>query len=152
MNHCIGNNGRIPWHLPDEFAHFEKTTKGKPIIMGRKTYEDHKSFLAGRRNIVISNQKNYEAAQGVEVAHSLDDAFKLSKQSSNEVFVIGGVHFFTAALPLAEAVYETIVDAEIEGDTVLPEFDYSHWNTELLQYRPADKDHQFTFSIYRHCR
>ncbi|NBC10803.1 MAG: hypothetical protein GVY24_03590, partial [Planctomycetes bacterium] len=73
-NHCIGKAGRIPWRLPDDFKHFKRTTMGKPIIMGRRTYEDHESALPGRLNVVITRQPDYRAAEGVVVVDSLDAA------------------------------------------------------------------------------
>jgi len=152
LNHCIGDKGRVPWSLPKEFSHFEDTTMGKAVIMGRKTYEDHKSVLPGRRNIVISTQPDYRPANGVELAHSQADAIELAEQESEEVFVIGGVSLFIAELPKADLVYETVVDVQIPGDTVLPEFDFSLWNTELLQAHPIDEKHKFAFKIYRHRR
>lgn len=152
MNHCIGNKGQIPWRLPDDFAHFKKTTMGKPIIMGRKTYEDHDSALPGRLNIVVSRQTNYPAAAGVKVVPSLDDAIALAKAESEEIFIIGGVYFFEAALSKADVVYETIVEANVIGDAILPVFDFSKWQTELLQDHPADERHVFAFKVYKHSR
>ena len=152
LDRCIGNNGQVPWHLPNEFAHFESITMGRPIIMGRKTYEDHESALPGRLNIVISTQQDYKTVEGVELVHSLYDAIALGKSKSEHIFVIGGVSIFTAALPNAGTVYETIVDAEITGDAVLPVFDFSDWDTELLQDHPIDKHHEFAFKVYRHKR
>ena len=152
LDHCIGDRGIIPWHLPDDFAHFENTTSGKPIIMGRKTYEDHNSALPDRLNIVISSQDDYQTAPGVVLMHSLHEALTYTQQQSKDVFVIGGVSFFNAALPLATVVYETIVDATIAGDTILPDYDFSDWASTLLQDHPIDEDHQFAFKIYRHQR
>ena len=90
MDHCIGKNGRVPWHLPEEFAHFENTTMGKPVIMGRKTYEDHESVLRGRTNIVISTQAGYKAVAGVKLVRSFDEAVTLAQSESEHFFVILG--------------------------------------------------------------
>lgn len=152
LNHCIGNKGAIPWHLPDEFAHFKNTTLGKPVIMGRKSYEDHKSLLPGRLNIVISRQQDYRAVEGVEVVQSLTQAISLASGHSEEIFIIGGVAMFIAAFPNATVVHETIVQTEIAGDTFLPEFDFGDWITELLQEHPADSRHAYPFKVYRHSR
>jgi len=151
-NHCIGVDGRIPWRLPDDFSHFKTTTMGKPIIMGRKTYEDHSSALPGRLNIVVSRNKAYKAANGVVVVGSLEEAIDRAYKDSPEIFVIGGVPFFEAAWPVAEVVYETVVDANIEGDANLPAFDYSQWHTELLQDHPVDDRHEYAFKVYKHTR
>jgi len=151
-NHCIGKEGRIPWRLPDDFAHFKKTTMGKPIIMGRKTYEDHESALPGRLNIVVTRQKEYKVVEGIEVTDSLQAAIDMASQTSDEIFIIGGVAFFTAAYQRADTVYETIVDADIDGDAFLPEFDYSAWRSELIEDHPADDKHKFGFKVYKHLR
>lgn len=152
LDHCIGDRGMIPWHLPDDFAHFENTTSGKPIIMGRKTYEDHKSALPDRLNIVISSQSDYQTAPGIVLVHSLENALAHAQKHSRDVFIIGGVSFFNAALPRAAVVYETIINANIAGDTILPDYDFSDWESTLLQDHPVDKNHQFAFKIYRHKR
>ena len=152
LNHCIGQAGRIPWHLPDEFAHFKKTTLGKPIIMGRKTYEDHESALPGRRNIVISRQANFKPVEGIEVAHSLEAAIDMAYESCDEIFVIGGVHFFIAAMPLASCVYETVIQADIDGEALLPDFDFSDWNSELIAEHDIDERHAYAYKVYCHTR
>ncbi len=152
-NHCIGKAGRIPWHLPDDFKHFKQTTLGKPIIMGRRTYEDHDSALPGRLNIVITRQADYRVAEGVEVVSSLDAALQRAYQNSDEVFVIGGSHFFTQAFPQADRVYETIVHTTIgDGDTFLPDFDFTGWQQKKLLHHPADERHAFAFTVYLYAR
>ena len=151
-NNCIGKNGKIPWHLPDEFRHFKRTTLGKPIIMGRKTYEDHQSALPGRRNIVISRQNNYQTTPGIELQPSLDAAIASARTTSDEVFVIGGVHFFVEAFQTADFVYETIIEAEIDGEAILPEFDFSNWNSEIIERHDVDEKHAYAYHIFKHVR
>lgn len=151
-NHCIGDGGRIPWRLPDEFAHFKRTTMGKPIIMGRKTYDDHQSALPGRLNIVVSRQANLPLSEGVVLASSLESALAIAHEQSDEVFVIGGVSFFIAALPIAQRVYETIVEADIDGDAILPAFDFSHWHTKDIEHHAVDERHQYSYRVYLHER
>ncbi|MBT8148547.1 MAG: dihydrofolate reductase [Gammaproteobacteria bacterium] len=151
-NHCIGAQGKIPWHLPNDFAHFKHTTMGKPIIMGRKTYEDHQSALPGRLNVVVSRQKDYAVAPGIVLAHSLDEALRIARDNNPSVFVIGGVTFFIEALPQADVVYETVVDIEIEGDAILPAFDFSDWHTEVLHEHGTDDRHAVGFVVYKHSR
>lgn len=152
LNHCIGDNGAVPWSLPDDYAHFENTTFGKPVIMGRKTYEDHESVLPGCLNIVVSKQHAYPVAQGIELVQSLPDAISLASEKSDEIFVIGGAGLLSLAFLKASTVYETIVDTTISGDTVLPNFDFSAWNTQLLQNHSIDQHHEFAFRVYRHHR
>lgn len=151
-NHCIGKDGRIPWHLPEDFAHFKKTTMGKPIIMGRKTYEDHESALPGRLNIVVTRQEKCKVVEGIEVFSSLDAAIKRASEVSDEIFIIGGVEFFKQAYEIADTVYETIIDADIDGDAFLPAFDYSGWDSELLQIKEVDDKHKFRFEVYQRVR
>ena len=152
MDHCIGDNGQLPWHLPDELAHFEATTMGKTLVMGRKTYEDQHSTLAGRFNIVVSGQPGYEVADGVALVTSPEKALELATTMNREVFVIGGIRLFTAALSVAQRVYETVVEAEIDGETVLPAIDYSEWDTEILSIHPRDERHEFAYKVYLHTR
>lgn len=151
-NHCIGKAGRIPWHLPDEFGHFKRTTLGKPIIMGRKTYEDHKSALPDRRNIVISRQIDYQAVEGIELQPSLEAAIKSGHDSSDEVFVIGGVHFFVEAFKKADCVYETVIEAEIDGEVILPQFDFSRWHSKVIDRHGTDEKHAYPYRIIKHVR
>jgi dihydrofolate reductase len=152
LNYCIGDNGGLPWCLPNEYAHFEKTTAGKAVVMGRKTYEDHESVLPGCLNIVVSKQQAYPVAEGIELVQSLPDALDLASKHSDEIFVIGGADLLNLAFSKADTVYETIVDTRISGDTVLPKFDFSDWNTELLQSHPVDTQHEFGFKVYLHQR
>ena len=154
-NHVIGKDGHIPWRLPDDFKHFKQTTMGCPILMGRKTYEDHESALPGRLNVVITRQAEYQAAEGVAVVHSLEEAVALAheREPGKEVFVIGGVKFFTEAFEAAQRVYETVVHTTVEGgDAVLPAFDFYDWRTTVLQEHPADARHEHAFTVYRHER
>ncbi|MEM6750438.1 MAG: dihydrofolate reductase [Planctomycetota bacterium] len=152
-NRVIGAKGGIPWRLPDDFAHFKRTTMGTPILMGRRTYEDHDSALPGRLNIVITRNADYQPAEGVEVAPSLKAALELAAQENDEAFVIGGVGLFADALPRAQTVYETVVHAEVEGDAVLPDFDFATgWATTVLAEHPVDDRHAHAFTVYRHDR
>lgn len=151
-NHCIGIDGRIPWRLPDDFAHFKRTTMGCPIIMGRRTYEDHESALPGRLNIVITRQAGYTPAQGVVVVAGLDEAIATARRDHGDYFVIGGVQLFVDSLPLADRVYETVVHATVDGDAFLPAFDFSNWHTSELATHSADDRHAHAFTIYQHDR
>ncbi|MBX2853048.1 MAG: dihydrofolate reductase [Phycisphaeraceae bacterium] len=148
-NHVIGADGRIPWRLPDDFKHFKRTTMGCPIIMGRKTYEDHESALPGRLNLVITSNAGYQAAGGIEVVTSLDAAIGRAAQDNDLAFIIGGVGLFTQTFDRVQTVYETVVHTEIEGDAVLPAFDFTGWRSKVLQEHPADGRHNFAFTVRR---
>ena len=151
-NWCIGKNGKVPWHLPDEFAHFKRVTMGKPIIMGRKSYEDHKSLLPGRLNIVISRKPDYKAVDGILLVQSLEHAMETAYADNDEIFVIGGAGLLAETLPVADAVYETLVDTDIEGDAYLPRFDFSDWTSEILERHSVDERHPLSYTAYCHRR
>jgi len=118
----IGLNGVMPWHLPEDLAHFKQQTQGSPVIMGRKTWESLPPRfrpLPGRRNIVISRQTDWQA-DGAELADSLPAAQSLCA-GSEVVWVIGGAQIYAQALPLAQRVVMTQIDAEYAGDAFAPE-------------------------------
>lgn len=151
-NYCIGRNGRLPWSLPDEFEHFNATTRDAAIIMGRKTYEDHSSEFPGRCNIVITRQESYPLAAGVHRAVSLQSALGLARETHAQVFVIGGAGCLRDALSMADTVYETVVHADILGDTFVDAFDFEGWRTLKLVDHPKDEAHIYGFSIYKYQR
>lgn len=150
-NRVIGKDGKIPWRLPDDFKHFKQTTMGCPIIMGRKTYEDHESALPGRLNLVVTRNVDYQAAEGIEVVTSLDAAIQRSAQDSDRAFIIGGVGLFEQTFDQVQTVYETVVHTEVFGEdlAVLPAFDFTGWHGEVLQEHPADDRHTFAFTVQR---
>ncbi len=148
-NRVIGANGRIPWRLPDDFAHFKRTTMGRPIIMGRKTYEDHESALPGRLNLVVTRDGSYQAAEGVEVVACLDQAMARAGEASDLAFIIGGVGLFEQTFDRVQTVYETVVHAEIKGEAVLPVFNFEGWQRNVLEEHPVDDRHAFAFTILR---
>lgn len=121
-NGVIGHQGAMPWHLPEDLAHFKRTTQGHPVIMGRKTWQSLPTAfrpLPGRRNIVITRQLDWQA-EGAEVAHSLQAAIE-SCAPAAIVWVIGGADIYRQALPLAQQVVVTEIDADFEGDAFAPE-------------------------------
>lgn len=151
-NYCIGCDGDLPWQLPDEFAHFTRTTAGGAVIMGRKTYQDHNSYLSGRVNIVVSRNEALRLAPNVQRAESLPAAITLAEQGDCEIFVIGGSGLFREAFPRVHTVYETVVHADIGGDTFVDHFDFTAWHTQVLEQHPADGAHAWAFTIYQHTR
>src|SRR3990167_10858678 len=115
----IGKKGSLPWYIPQELKRFKEITMGHPIIMGRKTHESIGRVLPGRTNIIITREPNYQA-EGCIVVHSLEEA--LRQVQDEEVFVIGGGEIYKQALPLADKLYLTYIDKEIEGDTFFPDY------------------------------
>jgi dihydrofolate reductase len=144
-NGVIGRDGTLPWRLPDEMAHFVRVTMGKPVVMGRRTWESLKKPLAGRANIVVTHQPGYEA-KGATVVHSLDEAWSAAGRA-DETCVIGGSTLYAETLPIADAIYLTEVDADLEGDTHLPSFDRAEWQETEVARHPVDDRHAYPFRI-----
>ena len=145
QNRVIGLNNAMPWHLPGELQYFKETTMGKPIIMGRKTFESIGRPLPGRRNIVITRNPQYDA-QGIELAYSLEEAIKLAGDVE-EIMIIGGQQIFTESLPLADRLYITEIDYAFEGDTYFP--DYEGWQKVSCQEPIQTPDgYTFQYCIY----
>jgi len=147
-NRIIGKDNDMPWHLPADLAYFKKTTLGKPIIMGRKTYESIGRPLPGRQNIVISRDINYKA-DGIDTVTSVDAALALVK-GIEEVMVIGGGAIYKHCLPAADRLYITHIDAEIEGDTQFPSYGTDIWNKVKSDKFLADTKNKYNldFCIY----
>lgn len=117
----IGRDNTMPWHLPADLKHFKAVTMGHPVIMGRLTYESIGKALPGRKNIVISRNKNY-ALKDAEVVSSCDDAIALASQTSDQLMVIGGGKIYAEFLAKAKRLYFTFIDLEVEGDTQFPDW------------------------------
>ena len=140
-NRLIGNKNQLPWHLPADFAHFKSVTMGKPVIMGRKTFESIGKPLPGRINIVLSRDPD-TSFEGVECVSSFADA--LAKvPGTQEVMVIGGSTIYEMLLPQVNRMYFTYVDAEFEGDAWFPEYDKNQWHETESVTRPADKKNRY---------
>ena len=135
-NRVIGSNNQMPWHLPADFAYFKKVTLGHPVIMGRKTFESIGRPLPGRRNIVVSRNPAFRA-EGVDVMTSLDAAIKACQNT--EAFVIGGATLYAEALPHADRLFITEVDASPNGDTLFPSLDKNLWREITRERREADE-------------
>lgn len=131
-NHVIGKDNTMPWHLPEDLRHFKRVTLGKPVVMGRNTYESIGKPLVQRANIIISRNPAYRV-EGAAVVHSLDAALALGADllrdagPDAELMIIGGAQIYAQALPLAQRLYLTEVHAEPEGDASFPQFDRSKW-------------------------
>jgi len=150
-NGVIGRDNALPWRLPADLAHFKRTTLGKPIIMGRRTYESIGRPLPGRANIVVSRNPAFTAA-GVHSAASLDAALALAaeiarRDGSDEVVVIGGAAIYREALPLANRLYLTEVHASVAGDVLLPRIDRDAWREVSRERHRADAANAFDYSF-----
>jgi len=144
-NRVIGRDNQLPWHLPADLKHFKQLTTGKPILMGRKTWESIGRPLPERTNIVITRDTDYTAA-GCVVVHSIDAALRAAGHN-DEVMVIGGSELYRQVLPQATTIYLTRVHADIQGDAVFPEIDESEWReVERIDCEPDEKNtHAYSF-------
>lgn len=141
-NRIIGKDNQMPWHLPADLAFFKQTTLGKPVLMGRRTYESIGRPLPGRLNIVISRDENWQAA-GVTRVASPEAALALV-QDHDEIMVIGGGAIYQAFLPLADTLYLTLIQADIAGDTQFPDYEaQGNWQSEQLGVHHADEKNQY---------
>jgi dihydrofolate reductase len=149
-NGIIGNDNQMPWHLPADLAYFKKVTLGKPIIMGRKTFESIGRPLPGRRNIVISRNGQYNAT-GVECVTSVEAALELVNDVE-EIMVIGGGAIYQHCMPFATRLYVTHIKADIAGDTQFPQFDTAvEWQKTSGDLFQADdkNNYDLDFCIYQ---
>jgi len=144
-NRVIGNKGHIPWHIPEDFAHFKNKTMGHPIIMGRKTFETFPKPLPGRTHIVITRNADYKVPQGVFVCDSVEKAIELAKEQDggDEIFIIGGGQIYLEALPFVERLYLTLVDGDFEGDAFFPE--YNEFTNVIEEHKTSNEKNGFTF-------
>ena len=135
-NRLIGNNNQLPWHLPADFAHFKAATMGKPIVMGRKTFESIGKPLPGRTNIVLS--RNPESCfEGAVCVSNFDEAMAVVPDAE-EIMIIGGSTIYEMLMPRADRMYITYVDAEFDGDAWFPAIDKSQWREKESLIRAAD--------------
>jgi dihydrofolate reductase len=143
-NGGIGREGRMPWHLPAELQHFKRTTMGKPVVMGRKTWESIGRPLPGRQNLVVTRNEAYRA-EGAEPVASLVEAVEAAQ--GTEVMVIGGGELYREALPLASRMVLTTIDIEPECDTWFPSWDPSAWTLVEATQVPAGPDDEPAFEV-----
>lgn len=144
-NGVIGRDGGLPWHLGDDLRFFKALTMGKPLIMGRKTFESIGRPLPGRRNIVLTRREDFEAA-GCEVVAAVEDALAAAG-AVEEIMVIGGGEIYRLFLPLAERVYLTRVETEVEGDTRFPPLEPDEWEALSSECFAAGERNDYPFTV-----
>ena len=154
-NGVIGSQGAMPWRLSTDLKRFKAITMGKPVVMGRKTYQSVGKALPGRRNLVITRNKGF-APPDADVFLSLGEALASARETAvaegqSEVCIVGGGEIYRQALPLADILHVTYVDSEPEGDTVFPDIDAGTWRIETEQSFPAgERDSAATrYVVYR---
>ena len=146
-NRVIGKDNQMPWHLPADLKHFKQVTIGKPVIMGRKTYESIGKALPGRENIVISRKDDYQLNDAC-VVPNIEDALAVAEKTADEVMIIGGGAIYSEFLPKAEQLFLTFIDLEAEGDTRFPDWEMAGKWTELSreQHQADEKNaHNYEF-------
>ena len=144
-NRVIGRDNQLPWHLPADLKHFKQLTLGKPVVMGRKTYESIGRPLPERTNIVVTRDRDY-GAPGCVVVHSLDEALAAAGEAA-EVMVIGGAGIYRQVLPRTDTLYLTQVHAEFEGDTLFPELDAAQWREVARTDCEPDEKNPWRYSF-----
>lgn len=150
-NGVIGRNNALPWHLPEDLRYFRRVTMGKPVVMGRKTFESIGRPLPGRTNIVVTRQAGY-APEGARVVASLAEALALAEDialidGTEELMVIGGAEIYREALPLATRLYLTEVHADVEGDAFLPPIDWVQWREVARERHDAGGSNPYPYSF-----
>ncbi len=151
-NRVIGRDGGMPWHLPADLARFKAATMGKPMIMGRRTFESIGRALPGRTTIVVTSRGSltYRGSQSVigeiAIAKSFDDALRLAGDVP-EVMVIGGAQLYGAVLPHADQILLTEIDADVEGDTYFPELDPGEWREVGRETRAKDEKNAYDLAF-----
>ena len=146
-NNLIGNGSKIPWQLPSDQKHFRKVTLGKPVVMGRKTFETLKEPLDNRLNIILTRNPEYKVSDDCLLAHSIDDILKI-RTNSEELMICGGAPVYQSFLPLADRFYLTVIDHTFDGDVYFPKFDRTEWNEVDRIICKPDKKNKYTHSFY----
>ncbi len=142
-NQLIGKDNALPWHLPADLGYFKKTTTGKTVLMGRKTYESIGRPLPNRRNVIVSRNTDFQAS-GCEVVSSIDAALELAKDD-NEVMVMGGASFYEQMLPSADRLYITQIEGEYEGDAYFPALDRGEFVETFRESHIPDDKNPYTY-------
>lgn len=150
-NRVIGKDGDLPWRLPGEMQYFRAVTLGKPVIVGRRTFESFPKPLPGRTNIVVSRTASFEHPR-VRMARDLDEAIAIGAEIArrddvDEIMLAGGAELYALALPRADRLYMTLVHAEIEGDTTFPDFAADDFVERRRVDVPADVDNAHAYSL-----
>jgi len=144
-NNIIGRNNQLPWSLPNDMKFFKNITWAMPVLMGRKSFESLSKPLPGRLNVVITRQKDWKP-EGATVVHSVEEAIKVATAADyNEAFIIGGGEIFKEAMPVADKIYLTRVDVNLEGDAFFPVMNAKEWMMVSEQSFPADEKHAYAY-------
>ncbi len=144
-NNVIGSEGSLPWHIPEDLKIFKSITMGKPMIMGRSTFESIGKALPGRKNIVMTRDREYQA-DGISIAHNLEEALILCEQAK-EIMIIGGGEIYKIFFGMVNRIYLTNVEKHIDGDIFFPEIDLSKWKVMNKEEFPVSTERKIGFSL-----
>ena len=149
-NRLIGADNDLPWRMPADLAFFKRTTMGKPIVMGRKTWESIGRPLPGRRNVVVTRDTGY-SAEGCEIVNSIDAALELCA-GEPEVMLIGGASLYRQSIARADCLYITRIHHAFSGDTWFPDYDETEWRVEIREDYDADHSTPYAYSFIKFVR
>ena len=150
LNNAIGKNNQLLWHLPADLKFFKATTMGCPVIMGRKTFQSIGRTLPGRKNVVITRDKNFNADNQFDlvVVSSIDEAL-VKMHSEKEVFIIGGGEIYNQTIGIADFIYRTVVNTTIDGDVYFSEINRNEFNLVWEEKHEADKKNEFDYTYQK---
>ncbi len=153
-NNAIGRHNTLPWHLPEDLKFFKRTTMGKPVVMGRKTFESLGRQLPGRLNIILSHNKDTKVPEGVVLCDDINAAIeRLQQENTEEGFIIGGGKVFETTMSLVDRMYITRVHTTInDADAFFPNIDHTHWKLVWEEKHHVDDFHQFPFTFQKYER
>ena len=144
-NNVIGNEGNLPWHIPEDLKNFKSLTMGKPMIMGRSTFESIGKALPGRKNIVMTRDKKYQA-NDISVAHTLEEALIMCSEA-REIMIIGGGEIYKLFFGMVNRIYLTNVEKHIDGDVFFPDIDLSKWKMIRKEEYPLNTERKIGFNL-----
>jgi dihydrofolate reductase len=153
-NNVIGKDNQLPWHLPNDLKYFKNLTWGMPIVMGRKTFESIGKPLPGRKNIVITRNKNWKH-ENIYVANSIEESMRIAAEEDvKEIFLIGGAEIFNSIFPKASRIYLTRIHNSFEGDVTFPQINKEEWKLVKEHYCKEDEKNQYphTFQVWERVR
>lgn len=153
-NNAIGKNNTLPWHMPEDLKFFKRTTMGKPVIMGRKTFESMDKPLPGRLNVVLTTNKGYKAPEGVLVYNNINSAIEhLQQENVEESFIVGGGQIFAETMDLADRMFVTRIACTVpDADAFFPDIDHSHWKRVWQEPHEADDRHKYAYTFEQYDR
>jgi len=150
LNHGIGKDNQLPWHLPADLKFFKTTTMGCPVVMGRKTFQSIGRTLPGRTNVVITRDTAFNSDKqfDIQLASGLEDAVK-KLHFEKEIFIIGGGEIFKQAMTIADTIYLTVVNTAIEADVFFPEIDLTKFELVWEEKHEADEKNKFDYTFQK---